>query len=231
MKRSQHECHFGDIDPATVSEYDVVVPLSPDALLTADKYRDRINQSIIAIPPGDVVRLLDDKPAFNARMKELGYGEYLPGEAGRGDYPYVVKKKHDFGGEHVFRIHDAADEVKYQQYLDSDEYFTQELLLDSVEQVTHMLMKENDLIFSFSLNYYFVDPDPVKGPEPNLYKEHFRCVHLPLFTKILQDLGFTGGICNFNYKLVDGVPKIFEINPRMGGSSRDLFCLYLKNAM
>ena len=41
--------------------------------------------------------------------------------------------------------------------------------------------------------------------------------HQDLFGDILGKLDYEGAAC-FNYKLADDAPRIFEINPRFGGS-------------
>ncbi len=41
---------------------------------------------------------------------------------------------------------------------------------------------------------------------------------LDVFADILQIAGFTDGTCCVDYKVVDGIPKIFEVNPRFGWS-------------
>jgi hypothetical protein len=43
------------------------------------------------------------------------------------------------------------------------------------------------------------------------------CIYLDLFSEILARLEFEGTAC-FDYKIVNGKPVIFEINPRFGGS-------------
>jgi predicted ATP-grasp superfamily ATP-dependent carboligase len=43
------------------------------------------------------------------------------------------------------------------------------------------------------------------------------CDHVDLFSQILERLSYEGTAC-FDYKVVDGKPLVFEINPRYGGS-------------
>ena len=42
-----------------------------------------------------------------------------------------------------------------------------------------------------------------------------------------QEVGFEG-LCCVNYKYRDGIPKILEINPRMGGSLARFFFSFLR---
>lgn len=44
-----------------------------------------------------------------------------------------------------------------------------------------------------------------------------KCEFLGLFSDILNLIDFNGLFC-FNFKIVDDVPMIFEINPRLGWS-------------
>jgi carbamoylphosphate synthase large subunit len=38
-----------------------------------------------------------------------------------------------------------------------------------------------------------------------------------IFESIIKHLNYSGP-CNIDFKLINGTPKIFEINPRLGGS-------------
>lgn len=70
-----------------------------------------------------------------------------------------------------------------------------------------------------SVEFGFAQPLYVKGkgfqPASQALVDH-RC-HSALFEDAMNSFDFQG-FCCFNYKLVDGVPKIFEVNPRYGAS-------------
>ncbi len=68
--------------------------------------------------------------------------------------------------------------------------------------------------FAFDSDHYVrgVQNDPISIGK---IETPFRDV----FAAVLQALDYSGTSC-FNYKIADGKPKLFEINPRAGGSLR-----------
>ena len=60
-----------------------------------------------------------------------------------------------------------------------------------------------------------------------MYSYISQCDYLDKFSAILNSIGYEG-LCCFDYKVINGKPQIFEINPRFGGSLSAYFFTFLK---
>lgn len=194
--------------------YDVVVPLTCPEIAHLSAHHPDLCPGKILAPSVELLRLTDDKPQFNDFLRSHGYGENLPGPAVAP--PYLLKKRIDSWGMHTRIIHDEGPVA-----FDPDCYFTQELVPGSIEYVTHILAKRGTIAFHQSFAYTFAQDRYVKSMACSPQATHrTHTEHLPLFQSIVADLAFTG-FCCFNFKVVNGVVKIFELNPRMGASLVD----------
>ena len=194
-----------------LDQYDVVVPLTcPEIAHLSTHHPDLCPRKLLA-PSIELLQLTDDKSLFNDFLRNHGYGNYLPGPAVAP--PYLLKKRVDAWGMHT-RIIPAGETVAF----DPDSYFTQELVPGPIEYVTHILAKRGEIAFHHSFAYTFTQDRYVKSSACTPQAMHsMDTEHLPLFQSIITDLAFTG-FCCFNFKVLDGVVKIFELNPRMGAS-------------
>jgi hypothetical protein len=98
--------------------------------------------------------------------------------------------------------------------------------LGKSEYATHILCKDNKIVYSLNVKYTFANDMPIKGKDKPLYMTIIKSYYLDTFTTILNTINFEG-LCCFNYKIVDGKPLIFEINPRFGGSLCPFFFIFL----
>jgi carbamoylphosphate synthase large subunit len=62
------------------------------------------------------------------------------------------------------------------------------------------------------------------------YSKICRNTDLNLFAAMLRSINFDG-LCCINYKIVDGRPFIFEINPRFGASLVPWFPIFVRRAV
>jgi hypothetical protein len=129
-------------------------------------------------------------------------------------YPVIMKSNIGLGGNDVFILHCENDYNKKYKILKNN-FVVQEYLIDDVEYVGHLFYIEGKLIYSlffkiFNDNIFFVR----KGPSKKYILVDFN--HL-IFDEIFKNINFSGPL-NINFKFINGEIKIFEVNPRFGGS-------------
>ncbi len=193
------------------SDYDAVVPLTcSDSIHLITSHPD-LNFQKFLVPAADTLRMANDKVVFNEFLRAHGYHDHVPGPAG--EPPYVFKKRIDEWGIHT-RIVEAGEGEEH----DGRRYFTQDFVPGSVEYATHLLAWHGEIVYHSSRQYIFAGDRQVKGRGCMPQETHtVPTEHLPLFLSIIRDLQYTGFAC-IDYKLLDGVVKIFELNPRTGFS-------------
>ena len=81
---------------------------------------------------------------------------------------------------------------------------------------------------TIKLRYTFYDEIPINGKSGFAYTRIAKCKCLATFSSILTAIGYEG-LCCFDYKIANGKPKIFEINPRFGGSLGNYLFSFLNN--
>jgi carbamoylphosphate synthase large subunit len=211
-----------------MAEFDCIVPfqLKDYFDLWARGDLERIN---CLIPSREVMELLDNKYECNRFLAARGFGAYVPAMLGNEDvarldaWPIIYKKKYDAYGTQAFLCYSRAELEAIEAATVQTEYFRQEYVPGEVEYATHMLSVAGRVAYHSTFRYTFDTPHFVKGarwkPPP---PEMCECPCAPRLAPILGELDYTGTSC-FNYKMVAGVPKIFEINPRFGQSlARDI---------
>uniref|UniRef100_A0A6C0BD45 ATP-grasp fold PylC-type domain-containing protein n=1 Tax=viral metagenome TaxID=1070528 RepID=A0A6C0BD45_9ZZZZ len=128
-------------------------------------------------------------------------------------YPCVSKPFNLSNGKSV--------EIHYKPFNTEDNKVIQEYIPSPQEYVSHIVSKNGVIIECITYMYTPLNPQ-LNGHyinNCNLIKEvtkvdiHFKSI----FEKFLKPVLYTG-VCNIDYKIVNGLPKIFEINPRLGGS-------------
>ena len=201
------------------SEYDLVIPLSIHDQCVLNKYSKNKNVSINSIFASDeTIDLTNDKHHFNQFLKKHGFGNYVPENKKKGEFPYILKKRISEFGTGCYIINNIDDELKYIDFInDTENYFTQEIIIGEIEYTTHIVYNEG-IVFDLSYEFTYYDNIFVKGK--NTEGKMASIIDPPfldLWSKILKQLNFSGIGC-FNYKIVKGKPMIFEFNPRFGAS-------------
>ncbi|MCJ9428332.1 hypothetical protein [Kordiimonas marina] len=199
--------------------YDIVVPLSIEWERWLNQSAPGAFASRALFPSDEVISLCDDKVAFSRFMVAKGLGNYVPAIGGDTGYPYVLKQRHDVWGRYTKVIAEPADEAARLKELEPGEWFKQQFMPGRDEFTTHMLVSEGFVVFACTVKYEFAKDQHVhsKGDQPTRRSVVDHGHLYRLFAGILGLLGYEG-LCCVDYKLADGVPKIFEINPRMGAS-------------
>jgi hypothetical protein len=226
----KYDLCFREFDRCESLSGATIIPLTlrDAAVLNAstESYR---TQNVWYVPSDAVIELFDDKPAFNQWMSNNGYDSLIPRTVPLGHvlpFPYVIKKRRDAFGIHSFVV-TTDSKRKSLGITDEEEYFCQEYVTGQHEYTTHVLMKNQRIVFSITIEFTFGSEFFVKGvQDKHVSHRVVDCPFLPLFEEILAKSAFSG-ICCFNFKLRDGKPVLFEINPRFGAS----LCPYVSEVL
>ncbi len=228
FRHSRHRLAFESIADATLEDYDLIVPLTIADLRDLDRSRHRLAHNPLPVPDWHSVNLCNDKYLLNLKLICEGFGEAVPAMARTLPYPHLLKKRIDAWGLNSHVVRDQSHEMRLLRDLDEDDYFHQQIVPGRIEYATHVLFRDGAVIHSLTIAYAFATEVFIRGKH---YGESAREVvpcgaHLPMFAAILRAIGFEG-LCCFNFKLQDGKPRIFEINPRFGASLSGHFMDFL----
>lgn len=225
---SRHKIRFAPFTPENIRESDLVIPLLIQDVRLLQKSRDLLENNPIKIPSEEVVNLCDNKYLFNQTLVEKGFQEFVPKIGTNLSLPFMLKKKVTWAGDDCYLISDTEKKAKYEGFINSDDYFCQEIIGGVKEYATHILFKNGKIAETLTVKYTFYDEIPINGKSGFAYTRIVKCEHLETFGSILRAIGYEG-LCCFDYKIADGKPKIFEINPRFGGSLGNYFFTFLDN--
>jgi hypothetical protein len=200
------------------AHFDCIVPLYLSDYPPLWRYRWRAR---VLMPSELVVALTDDKPHFMQFLRDNGFAEFAPEIYGDDvGYPFIYKKRIDIAGKnsHVIATSDAR--AAFERDIAPEEYFRQEYVGGRTEYTTHFIAVDGQSGFHSTLEFTFDRDSYVRGVHCEPVRT--RKIETPftgVFHRILKALNYTGTAC-FNYKIANGTPKIFELNPRAGGSLR-----------
>lgn len=164
--------------------------------------------------------ILDNKLLFQVFMKENGFEKHIPvlyvsktkGQIIFHDqlwYPCVCKPVLGRGAEGVY-IAQGKEDIKHEN---RDEIIEQ-YIPGETEYSAHFSVKDGKIAYSvyFMAKYSVME---IKRGDIRNYEAQHR--DDSPFNRIFEALNYTGFACA-NFKILDDTVKIFEINPRLGGS-------------
>jgi hypothetical protein len=231
LRSAGDELAFASLTPENIRASDVVVPLKIRDLIEIDPHRHLLADSPVPVPSKECVALCDDKYRLNQALIAHGFGRYVPAMDDGVGYPYLLKKKSDEWAVNCHLVTSAEQEQQYASLLGDPDYFRQEFVPGRSEYTTHLLMRKRKVVAAISIKFVFAEDLHTKGREcVASYSKVCRSRHLDLFAAMLRSIGFDG-LCCVNYKIVDGRPAIFEINPRFGASLVPWFSIFLRRAV
>ncbi len=183
------------------------------------------------------IQLLDNKSKFNNYMITNSLGDYIPKvyiENNDGiynthnvfSYPCIFKTSIGCGGCGI-KVINSYEDIPTNL---SKNYFIQELIIDNIEYGGHFYV-HNGIIkcYVFYMEIYN-NKSFVKIGKMNKYKKIDNKEWHDLFGIIFSKLNYSGFACA-NFKVVNNIVKIFEINPRFGGTlihDKDDFRQFIK---
>jgi hypothetical protein len=218
------DIQFAKLTDLLLDDFDLVVPLSiKDALWLASQ--DNFNaRNAIPVSPVEVIELCDNKEAFLNAALAAGFGSHLALN-GPKSYPYILKKRRDSGSDSTQIVRSELDEERFRPLLLDRDYFTQRLVPGGKEFATHINFTDGKVVSELTVEYTFATDLPVKSKNRDI-RRYVRCPDLPVLVSMLRALKYEG-LCCFNYKVLDGVVTVFELNPRFGGSLCPIFFAFV----
>ncbi|MBV8976671.1 MAG: hypothetical protein JO261_03230 [Alphaproteobacteria bacterium] len=217
LDASRYEPVFGDFRDADFEAFDAVVPLrlsdyEPMWLRPCGRF---------LIPERAAVRVMHDKIRFNAFLASHGFGALVPQVYGAEvEYPFIYKKRRDLAGINSKVIVDGAARRAFEATVETGDYFKQHYVGGRLEYTTHLLCKDGQVLFDRTVEFRFDRDYFVRGV--NFAANSIVSRPTPfaqVFAAIVEKLRYTGTCC-FNFKIEGGMPRLFEVNPRAGGSLR-----------
>ena len=224
---TEHEVAFADFATANLGNHDLVVPLTVQALHELHARRDFIARNPIPIPSEESIALCNDKLLLNESLVANGFADCIPRVGLFQAYPYILKKRIDEWGANSHIVDAPHAEIELADKISDIDYFRQEYIFGHIEYTTHVLYMQGHIACSTTFEFVF-DPDIyIKGRDPDRDRSICDCPYLDPFARILASIGFEG-LCCFNYKVLNGKPLVFEINPRFGASLGPVFAGFLE---
>ena len=208
---------FVDLATANLDAFDMVVPLRRRDGEALARRPDLFGRKFFH-PSARTSALCHDKLALARFLIAEGYAAFIPSLRAPGPpYPYVWKRRQGASGRDCHIVNGPDAELGLD--LADDAWFAQSLAVGEMEYATHVLRTGGQIRYISTVTYDMAAPALVRGehaaPRRMMLQRGSR--HQDLFGDILGKLDYEGAAC-FNYKLADDAPRIFEINPRFGGS-------------
>jgi predicted ATP-grasp superfamily ATP-dependent carboligase len=179
----------------------------------------------------EIVRLLNEKNLFHDFMQYNGLADFLPDtyvvctEEPRIlqeiQYPAIFKPRVGAGGNGVQVLTEKSSYLE-----DRKNYIVQEYISGQQEYIGNYVFFRGNRVFSKVLTQTYDGEFTVKRGKMTDFEtvddfDHQR------FSAIFSALNFTGAIC-IDFKMIGSDIKIFEINPRFGGT---VACNYMTEVL
>lgn len=225
LKRSsdpgRHSVFMADLATSDLRAFDAIVPLT----LADQRELDQPGQTWPAlIVPAKIRSLCHDKLSLNRSLIDLGFGDFVPAlvDALPPDLaaqPVILKPRRGQWGQDA-AVLDTDPTEEALSMLSTGTHFVQRLVPGRFEWATHVLMHRGEARFCQTIEYDMGAERLVKGKSHVPVASRWLA-ETPAQAKLLQMLqllGLRDGVCCIDYRMVDGKPLVFEINPRFGGS-------------
>ncbi|WP_455757816.1 ATP-grasp domain-containing protein [Sulfurimonas sp.] len=159
-----------------------------------------------------------DKQLFYEKMLENNLQEYVPRYYDIDDeinYPCIVKTRTGGAGRGIFLAYNKEDIGEVNNNIIISEY-----LSSNVEYATSVFSKDGKILKAITFSktnkkdvYVLQQED-----QSNIVVKKEDTQFLEIFEKIIVAVNGEKGYCqcSINFKIQNGIPKIFEINPRIG---------------
>ncbi len=193
---------------------------------TRTAHAARLPRGWHSLSPNDAsIHAFGDKRRFAAYMQANGFGDYCPAtylDPADAVFPCVLKRVNKSGSWGIVVVHSRAElETQLQTALFRNWPHTlQALVADRTEHATYCVCKGGAVLWHCTFLTEVDRPDVIKA-EGNVVRRWTIATPEPIvrqIERVLAPLAYTGP-CNVDYKLgSDGKIRIFEINPRLGGS-------------
>lgn len=149
-------------------------------------------------------------------------------------FPVIYKYPVAYAGEGSKVCH-SIEEIDLIINSSQNDYIIQEYIINNIEYGGHMFVKDGYIKYSI---YYSIKNDDKYYIQYGKMQNYVRVLNFKkeyelIFENIFKTINFTGFVC-INFKIINDSVKIFEINPRFGGtllSNRKDFAEMMENVI
>ncbi len=220
LNKSDIQAHivYDDLKKVDLTEYDVILPTQQ---LSDYNYLNKMNMEHpnFLIARESVIQLCHDKLGLSNYLRHRGFGKFLPKILNSPNPPFFLKSRTGQNGRDIFNVESLIGlSQEMQGKISAKDFFMEEPICGEIEYTFHFLYTQKSFKYLCTHKFEFEDELFVKG---KMTKPQSRTIvvseYLDLFSNILDALDYYGVGC-FNFKILKGTPKIFELNPRVGRS-------------
>jgi predicted ATP-grasp superfamily ATP-dependent carboligase len=222
LDTSRFTYEFGPPDENRLAGIDAFVPLCLSDIRGMYGVSGPLSAKAL-FPTRAVLELADNKIDFYLYLIAHGFGLNIPQIIEMPtQYPIVAKKAFGSNGEAVWILQDDVQLATLLNTHQRENIVLSEYIPGTREFAFHFLAKHGAIIWSGVVEHDHSNSDDtpyVRGLN-GAGRTSLTCTEFPelnVLYAIIEKLGFTGTGC-FDFKLLDGTPKIFELNPRPGYS-------------
>ena len=200
-----------------------------------EKYKDNINvninvnihiflsvselKKIIPIKYHQMIDTFDNKKLFNEFMIKNNLENNIPKILVEpNEYPFIVKPKIGLSGNNIKIFAKYSQWKSFKEQYDNENYIIQKYVDSENLYVCHILSDHGNILMSKvyegkkPYKYFYLT-----GALTDYTSRNMNSTELLLFSKIIKQTLYHG-LCCIDYDYDDDIIKIFEINPRAGGS-------------
>lgn len=198
----------------------VIIPLMESHL-----YEMPTNFTSLTSQP-ELVCLMADKLQLTENLIANGFAQYVPKiwtNPSDSAFPCILKRRDLNGGQGIRILRSVRDlqEALTEFEFQGTQHFFQELISANKEYVCHIVALKGEILFINYFEYIMPSPEMIRcGDSPTTILNRGSDLNFnvaAVFKDIIKHLQYSGP-CNIDFKLINGHPRIFEINPRLGGS-------------
>lgn len=198
----------------------LIIPLSCDGQRKYIMNKHSCHSKMFVSKDISSINALDDKYLFIKLMIEHNLSSYIPntyiGDTDVVPFPAILKGSKSSGGRDCHIINNVS-ELTYYRTDQAHNYILQQYIVASHEYCGNFAVIDGVVVSEL----YYEEPVRSKYHICNGNKKHYRVVASKpswreLFARIFHLLNYTGFACA-DFRLdADAIPKVFEINPRLG---------------
>ena len=200
----------------------IIIPLTYDVMHTLSSNKSNKKVFILNCKNYETIKLLDDKYLFNQFMIKNSFEKYIPVTY----FTSYDKKIQNILYPSIYKLIKTCGGAGSSILLKDDDLkkcnlkrkcMIQEYIVSFIEYAGHFLVIDGVILHHF---FYKCEKDTdifIQNGAFNIYTKISLLEYDDIFVKIFKKLNYTGFTC-IDFKLVNNELKIFEINPRIGGS-------------
>ena len=218
LDRSRYALSVAPFQHVDLEAFDAVLPFGFADYRVLAARPDLLGHRFLH-PPIETAELCDDKIELARFLIAAGFERHIPAVAAAGNLPYPLvrrPRRDEFGrGARILLAPESGLNVSSAD----PALFDQAYVPGADEYVLHALRHRDKIRFAWALRHRMAGPTLIRGHAnmPIESREIDPRPALAAFEPMLAALEYSG-TCSIDYKMVDDVPYLLEINPRFGGS-------------